>query len=130
MSKQKIGVTLSQEILAMEKQNRQRLGFSSRSEFIEAAIREYIGRNIYRQYTEDLMRVYQSIERTEIKNLEERLAKLSYKIAVELGQLNLMFADIGGYSYSEAQSFRGKAVGLVNQSKGFVTLPVATKETT
>jgi len=127
MAKQKIGVTLSQEILMLEEQNRQRFGFSSRSEFIEAAIKEYVSRDIFWQLGEDLMRIYQSMERTEIKNLEERMAKLSYKIAVELGQLNLMFADMGDYSYNQAQSLRSKAVRIVNESKGFVTLPVATK---
>jgi Arc/MetJ-type ribon-helix-helix transcriptional regulator len=129
MSKQKIGVALSQEILSLEEQNRQRLGFSSRSEFIEAAIREYIGRDIFRQYTDELLRAYQSIERTEIKNMEDRLAKLSYKIAVELGQLNLMFTEFGDYSYLDAQDFRGKAVRIVNQTNGYVSLPMAAKET-
>lgn len=130
MLKEKIGISLSRDVLKLEEESRRRLGFSSRSEFIEAAIREYIGRDIFRQYAEDMTRIYQSIERTEIKNLEERLSKLSYKIAVELGQLNLMFAEFGDYSYCEAQSLRGKAVGMVNQSKGFVTLPMAAKENT
>lgn len=57
MHKEKIGLSLSGEVLALEEANRRRLGFSSRSEFIEAAIREYVGREFLREYSGEIVRV-------------------------------------------------------------------------
>ena len=128
MHKDKIGISLSPEVLALEEINRRRLGFSSRSEFIEAAIREYVGRDILREYHDDILHTYQTLERTELRDMEDRLAKLAYKIAVEMAQVNLILLDAMEYSYPEAQSLRGKAVGMVNRSHGMITLPQAAKQ--
>jgi hypothetical protein len=54
--------------------------------------------------------------------LEEHLSKLSYKTAVELAQINLMLASILEVPDADTQKLRGKAVKLVNQSRGYVPL--------
>lgn len=119
---EKITVSLHRETLNLVDENRARFGFDNRSSFINAAIREYIGRDILRQFSGELAEVYGKIERTEIKNLEEHLSKLAYKIAVEIAQTNLLLASLLEISCADTQKLRGKAVHLVNQTRGFVPL--------
>jgi len=97
-------------------------GFPNRSEFIDAAIREYVSRDLLRQFSGELAEIYGRLERTEIRQLEEHLSKLSYKTAVELVQINLLLASILEVSDADTQKLRGRAVKLVNQSRGYVPL--------
>ena len=86
---EKITVSLSPEVIHLADQNWEKFGFKNRSELIDAAIREYISRDLLKEFTGELSQFYQKIERSEIKHLEEHLAKLSYKIAVEIAQMHL-----------------------------------------
>lgn len=122
---EKITVSLPAETLRLADENRGRFGFQSRSDLIDAAIREYISRDMLRQFSGELAEVYGKIERSEIKNLEEHLSKLSYKIAVELAQVNLLLASILEIPYEDTQKLRGKAVSMVNSSRGYIPLNVA-----
>lgn len=123
--KEKVTVSLSSETLALEAQSRASCGFSSRSDFIEAALREYIARDGINHFADEIAGIYSKLERRELKEMEDRLAMLSYKIAVELAQINLTLAELSDYSYEDAQALRGDAVQMVNLSKGFITLPTA-----
>ena len=78
---EKITVSLSPEVIHLADQNWEKFGFKNRSELIDAAIREYISRDLLKEFTGELSQFYQKIERSEIKHLEEHLAKLSYKDA-------------------------------------------------
>jgi hypothetical protein len=89
---------------------------------LENLIREYVSRDLLRQFSGELAELYRKIGCGEIKNLEDHLAKLSYKIAVELAQLNLLMASALELPYIDTRKLRGKAVQLVNQSKGYVPL--------
>lgn len=124
---EKITVSLPTETLKVADENQERLGFQNRSELIDAAIREFVSRDILRQFSGELAELYEKIERSEVKDLEEHLSKLSYKIAVELAQVNLLLASLLEIPYDEAQKLRGKAVRLVNQSRGYVPLKDALK---
>lgn len=126
--KDKITVSLSQEILVLEEQSRTSCGFANRSAFIETALREYIARDGINHFSDEIASVYSKLERRELKEMEDRLAMLSYKIAVELAQINLTLAELSDYSYEDAQTLRGDAVQMVNLSKGFITLPMAVKK--
>lgn len=127
---EKITVSLPAETLQLADENRERFGFENRSEFINAAIREYISRDMLRIFSGELAEVYGKIERSEIRNLEEHLSKLSYKIAVEIAQMNLLMASLLEIPYSDTQNLRGKAVRMVNNSRGYVPLREAIKNTT
>ena len=81
---EKITVSLPADTLRMADEKYKVLGFENRSDFINTAIREYISRDILRQFSGELAEIYGKIERSEIRNLEEHLSKLSYKIAVEI----------------------------------------------
>jgi len=127
---EKITVSLPAETLQLADENRERFGFENRSEFINTAIREYISRDMLRKFSGELAEVYGKIERSEIRNMEEHISKLSYKIAVEIAQMNLLMVSLLEIPYSDTQKLRGKAVRLVNQSRGYVPLRDAIKNRT
>jgi len=130
MSKtEKITVSLPRDTVKLADEKYAGLGFTSRSELIDAAIREYISRDMMRQFTGELTEMYQKIERSEIKELEQHLSKLSYKIAVELAQIYMLLATAMELPYDVDRSLRGKAVKQVNHLKGFVPISKAVKET-
>ncbi|ACV64022.1 hypothetical protein Dtox_3288 [Desulfofarcimen acetoxidans DSM 771] len=81
---EKITVSLRTETLRMADENHERFGFENRSDFINAAIHEYVSRDMLREFGSEIAEVYSKIQHSEIRNLEEHLAKLSYKIAVEM----------------------------------------------
>ena len=127
---EKITVSLPTETLKLADENHRRFGFENRSEFINAAIREYISRDILRQFGSEIAEVYSKIQHSEIRNLEEHLSKLSYKIAVEIAQMNLFLASIMEVPYLDTQKLRGKAVNMVTNSRGYVPLWEAIKNRT
>jgi metal-responsive CopG/Arc/MetJ family transcriptional regulator len=127
MKKEKISVSLSEEVIRLEEENRARLGFSSRSELIEAAVKEYIARDTLNHFSQEVARIHNELEHHEVKEMEERLAMLSYKIAVEMAQINLTLAYLSEFTDRDVHKLRERAVRLVNQSKGFVNLPMARK---
>ncbi len=127
---EKITVSLPTETLQMADENHKRFGFENRSDFINAAIREYISRDMLRQFGSEIAEVYSKIQHSEIRNLEEHLSKLSYKIAVEIAQMNLFLASIMEVPYLDTQKLRGKAVNMVNNSRGYVPLREAIKNRT
>jgi metal-responsive CopG/Arc/MetJ family transcriptional regulator len=127
---EKITVSLPSETLRLADDNYKRFGFENRSQFINAAIREYVSRDMLRKFSGELAEVYGKIKRSEIRNLEEHLSKLSYKIAVELAQINLLLASLIEVPYADTQKLRGKAVQMVNNSRGYVPLTEAVKNRT
>ena len=126
---EKITVSLPKDTLCAADANWERLGFSNLSEFIDAAIREYLSRDLLKEFTGELTQFYQKIERSEIKDMEQHLAKLSYKIAVEIAQVHLMVASMLELPYADTEKLRGKAVQLVNKSRGYIPLNTALKNT-
>jgi metal-responsive CopG/Arc/MetJ family transcriptional regulator len=124
----KITVSLTNDTLELANENYERFGFQTRSEFVDAAIREYVSRDLLSQFSGELAGLYGKIERSEIKDMEQHLAKLSYKVAVEIATLNLAFASALELSVRDADKLRGKAVQLVNKSCGYVPLRKAVEE--
>ena len=127
---EEITVSLPAETLRIADENHRRFGFENRSQFINAAIREYVNRDLLREFGSEIAEVYSKIQHSEIRNLEEHLSKLSYKIAVEIAQMNLFLASIMEDPYLDTQKVRGKAVSLVNNSRGYVPLREAIKNRT
>ncbi|BAL01035.1 hypothetical protein OBV_38360 [Oscillibacter valericigenes Sjm18-20] len=115
---EKITVSLPPATLRLANEKYVAFGFPNRSEFIDAAIREYVSQDLLRQFSGELAEIYGRLERTEIRQLEEHLSKLSYKTAVELALL----ASILEVPDADTQKLRGRAMKLVNQSRGYVPL--------
>ena len=63
---EKITVSLPPEVIRLADQNWEKFGFKNRSELIDAAIREYISRDLLKEFTGELSQFYQKIERSEI----------------------------------------------------------------
>ena len=124
---EKINVSLPKDTLEIADSNRAKFGFKTRSEFIDAAIREYVSRSIMREFSGELAHLYTRISRSEIKDLEEHLSKLSYKIAVELAQINLLLVSAMDLDWMDTSKLRGEAVKLVKGSRGYIPLNVARK---
>lgn len=122
---ERITVYLPKDTLQIADGNRERFGFHDRSEFIDAAIREYVSRDLLKEFTGELTQLYGKIERSEIKNMEEHLAKLSYKIAVELAQVNLLLVSALDLDSGDINKLRRKALDLVNGSRGYIPLSKA-----
>jgi metal-responsive CopG/Arc/MetJ family transcriptional regulator len=127
---EKITVSLPAETLRIADENHRRFGFENRSQFINVAIREYVNRDLLREFGSEIAEVYSKIQHSEIRNLEDHLSKLSYKIAVEIAQMNLFLASIMEVPYLDTQKLRGKAVNMVNNSRGYVPLREAIKNRT
>jgi len=124
---EKITVSLPRETLRIADENRKRFGYHTRSDFIDAAIREYVSRDLLKEFSGELAQFYRKIGHSEIKEMEEHLSKLSYKIAVEIAQINLLFASILPLAHEDFRSLRSKAVQLVNGSRGYVPVRDANK---
>ena len=128
MKSEKITVSLPAETIQIANEKFAAFGFQNRSEFINAAIREYVSRDILRQFSGELVGIYEKIERSEIKLLEQHLSKLFYKIAVEQTQLYLLLASAIELPYVTDRNLRGKAVRMVNELKGFVPVSKAARQ--
>lgn len=124
---EKITVSLTPETIKLANEKYADFGFENRSELIETAIREYISRDILKQFSGELVDIYESIERSEIKQLEQHLSKLAYKIAVEQAQMYLLIASMVELPYKIDSRLRAKAVKMVNELKGFVPLSKAAR---
>lgn len=125
MKSEKITVSLPAETIQLADEKYAQFGFDNRSEFIKAAIREYISRDILRQFSGELAQLYSKIERSEIKEVEQHISKLFYKIAVEQAQLYLLLASAVELPAVTDRSLRGKAVRMANEMKGFVPVSKA-----
>jgi metal-responsive CopG/Arc/MetJ family transcriptional regulator len=124
---EKITVSLPKETLRIADENRGRFGYHTRSDFIDAAIREYVSRDLLKEFTGELAQFYKKIGHSEIKEMEEHLAKLSYKIAVEMAQVNLLLASVLDLGDGDISKLRKKALDLVNSNRGYIPLRTANK---
>ena len=120
---EKITVSLPEETLRIVDDNRLRLGFENRSTLIDTALREYISRCLLKETG----RPDERILPTDIKNMEDHLARLSFKIAVELAQMNLLMASAFMLENADIRNLRDKAVKLIKQTRGYIPLSTANK---
>ena len=93
---------------------------SSRSEFVEKAIRYYaasLGADMHKEIlSEDLIRVI----RDNIKNAENHIASTLFKMAGEQAVLSLLFADriVGDIDRDELRAYRNDAYNAIRRLHG------------
>ena len=93
---------------------------SSRSEFVEKAIRYYaasLGADMHKEIlSEELIRVI----RDNIKNAENHIASALFKMAGEQAVLSLMFADriVGDIDRDELRAYRNDAYNAIRRLHG------------
>jgi metal-responsive CopG/Arc/MetJ family transcriptional regulator len=124
--KEKIGVSLSVETIILADETYGRFGFSSRSELIDAAINKYVMLQALGKYPDELEGIYNSIEARGIKEMEDRMASMLYKVAVEIAQVNLLLTEDMELNDRMVGRLRRDAVRLVKVTGGVVSLKQAT----
>ena len=93
---------------------------SSRSEFVEKAIRYYaasLGADMHKELlSEELIRVI----RDNIKNAENHIASTLFKMAGEQAVLSLLFADriVGDIDRDELRAYRNDAYNAIRRLHG------------
>ena len=90
MAKEKMAVYFHPETIKKIEQEYKEDNCASKTEFIEKAVKFYIG---YLRQQEEVNYISPMITETvkaQIKGIEQRLARLLFKVAVELGKLSHM----------------------------------------
>jgi len=125
--KEKFGVSLPAETVKLMDENLLRLGLSSRAKLVDAAVNEYISLHILKQFPDELSEIYGAIEARGIKAMEDRMAGLLYKIAIEIAQMNLLLYDEMGLNDDDFYNLRRDAAKMVNHNGGIVHLKTIAK---
>ena len=96
-SKQKFALWIYPQTLREIEQKYRGDNCQSKSEFIEKAIRFYLGYLNEEQGVNYLSPMITETVKAEIKGTEQRLARLLFKVAVELGKVSHLIAASGSF---------------------------------
>ncbi len=100
------------------KQAVERYGYKSRSEFIEAAVLNYLGQLSTTENMDYVTQTVSSIMEGIQSMSETRLRRVLYKQAVELAMVENILVNLGNYSPADIRALRGKVIKDVNAMKG------------
>ena len=120
MAKEKMAVYFQPETIKKIEQEYQEDNCASKTEFIEKAVKFYIG---YLRQQEEVNYISPMITETvkaQIKGTEQRLARLLFKVAVELGKLSHMTAAINDVDDETLQSLHAMCVNEVRKINGII----------
>lgn len=92
----------------------------SQSEFIEKAIKFYIGYLDEEKSVNYISPLITETVKAEIKGTEQRLARLLFKVAVELGKLSHMTAAINDVDDETLHSLHAMCVNEVRRINGII----------
>ena len=93
---------------------------ASKTEFIEKAVTFYIGYLRQQQEVNYLSPMITETVKAQIKGTEQRLARLLFKVAVELGKLSHMTAAINDVDDETLQSLHAMCVNEVRKINGII----------
>lgn len=120
MAKEKMAVYFQPETIKKIEQEYKEDNCASKTEFIEKAVKFYIG---YLRQQEEVNYLFPLITETvkaQIKGTEQRLARLLFKVAVELGKLSHMTAAINDVDDETLQSLHAMCVNEVRKINGII----------
>ena len=92
----------------------------SQSEFIEQALKCYIGDRHEEQSVNYISPMITETVKATIKGTEQRLARLLFKVAVELGKLSHMTAAINDVDDETLKSLHALSVNEVRKINGII----------
>ena len=92
----------------------------SQSEFIEKAIKFYIGYLSEEDNINYLSPMITETVKAQIKGTEQRLARLLFKVAVELGKLSHMTAAVNEVDYDTLDKLHAMCVNEVRKINGII----------
>lgn len=120
MAKEKMAVYFQPETMRKIEQEYREDNCSSKTEFIEKAVRFYIGYLRQQEEVDYLSPLITETVKAQIKGTEQRLARLLFKVAVELGKLSHMTAAINDVDDETLQKLHAMCVNEVRKINGII----------
>lgn len=126
-NKVKKGYFLSDKTVQQIENNLRASGCKNASEFVTKAIEFYVGYLNAEADSAYLSPAIQSTMKAVVKNTEDRLARIMYKMAVEQAMMMNLFASEMEYDEATLDRLRGRCVKEINSTKGKYSLEDATR---
>lgn len=120
MAKQKMAVYFQPETIKKLEQEYREDNCASKTEFIEKAVTFYIGYLRQQEEVNYLSPMITETVKAQIKGTEQRLARLIFKVAVELGKLSHMTAALNDVDDETLKSLHAMCVTEVRKINGII----------
>lgn len=120
MAKQKMAVYFQPETIKKIEQEYREDNCASKTEFIEKAVTFYIGYLRQQEEVNYLSPMITETVKAQIKGTEQRLARLIFKVAVELGKLSHMTAALNDVDDETLKSLHTMCVTEVRKINGII----------
>lgn len=120
MAKQKMAVYFQPETIKKIEQEYREDNCASKTEFIEKAVKFYIGYLRQQGEVNYLSPMITETVKAHIKGTEQRLARLIFKVAVELGKLSHMTAAMNDVDDETLKSLHAMCVTEVRKINGII----------
>ncbi len=120
MAKEKMAVYFQLETIKKIEQEYREDNCSSKTEFIEKAVKFYIGYLRQQEEVNYLSPMITETVKSQIKGTEQRLARLIFKVAVELGKLSHMTAAMNDVDDETLKSLHAMCVTEVRKINGII----------
>ena len=119
MAKEKVAVYFHPEKIMKSEQEYQEDNCASKTEFIEKAVKFYIG-YLRQEEVNYLSPMITETVKAQIKGTEQRLARLLFKVAVELGKLSHITAAINDVDDETLDKLHAMCVNEVRKINGII----------
>ena len=119
MAKEKVAVYFHPEKIMKSEQEYQEDNCASKTEFIEKAVKFYIG-YLRQEEVNYLSPMITESVKAQIKGTEQRLARLLFKVTVELGKLFHMTAALNDVDDEILKSLHAMCVTEVRKINGII----------
>ena len=119
MAKEKVAVYFHPEKIMKSEQEYQEDNCASKTEFIEKAVKFYIG-YLRQEEVNYLSPMITETVKAQIKGTEQRLARLLFKVTVELGKLFHMTAALNDVEDEILKSLHAMCVTEVRKINGII----------
>ena len=120
MAKEKVAVYFHPEKIMKSEQEYQEDNCASKTEFIEKAVKFYIGYLRQQEEVNYLSPMITETVKAQIKGTEQRLARLLFKGAVELGKLSHITAAINDVDDETLDKLHAMCVNEVRKINGII----------
>ena len=120
MAKKRMAVYFQPETIKKIEQEYRRDNCASKTEFIEKAVKFYIGYLNEEDNINYLSPMITETVKAQIKGTEQRLSRLLFKVAVELGKLSHMTAAVNEVDGDTLNSIHAMCVNEVRKINGII----------
>ena len=120
MAKEKMAVYFQPETIKKIEQEYKEDNCASKTEFIEKAVKFYIGYLRQQGEVNYLSPLITETVKAQIKGTEQRLARLLFKVAVELGKLSHMTAAMNDVDDETLRNLHAMCVNEVRKINGII----------